>query len=299
MSVAKFADVVKSAKDLLSKPYPESHKVELKTAAANGVTFTAEAALGPVPAPKPGKKPTPALSVKGEGVVRGNFKVDKLSVDTNRDITGEFSLAEAFKGTKLTFKATDGTRAAAIEGVDPISAVFGVEHRADFGTFTVDVDVLKYSVEAAGVATYNGVLAGATAKVARSKDGAFGVDEYGALVGYKKGDITFAVQSEKKFESYFVAYHQIVSSVLTVAATAKVPAAVADAKKFQVAAGAQYKTDATTTVAGKIDHEGKLGFSYAQQLSALTKITIGAEIDAPKIASDNAHKLAIAVAFSA
>lgn len=78
--------------------------MELKTAAANGVTFTAEAALGPVPAPKPGKKPTPSLAVKGEGVVRGNFRVDKLSVDTNRDITGEFSLADAFKGTKLTFK---------------------------------------------------------------------------------------------------------------------------------------------------------------------------------------------------
>jgi hypothetical protein len=42
--------------------------------------------------------------VKGEGVVRGGFKVDKLSVDTNRDVTGEFSLAEAVKGTKFTFK---------------------------------------------------------------------------------------------------------------------------------------------------------------------------------------------------
>jgi hypothetical protein len=47
-----------AAADLLSKPFPESHKVELKAAAGNGVTFTAEAALGPVPAPKKGKKPT-------------------------------------------------------------------------------------------------------------------------------------------------------------------------------------------------------------------------------------------------
>lgn len=106
-------------------------------------------------------------------------------------------------------RATDGTRAAAIEGVDPISAVFGVEHRADFGTFTVDVDVLKYAVEATAVASYNGVLVGATGKVARGKEGSFGVDDYGALIGYKKGDITFAVQGEKKFESFFVAYHQV------------------------------------------------------------------------------------------
>jgi hypothetical protein len=111
--------------DLLSKPYPDTHKVELKTAGSNGVTFTTEAILGPVPAVQK-KKPAGAhapqnlcwlpradflpclsaaiLTVKGEGVVSGNFKVDKLSVDTNRDIAGEFSLAEVVKGTKLTFK---------------------------------------------------------------------------------------------------------------------------------------------------------------------------------------------------
>lgn len=94
-------------------------------------------------------------------------------------------------------------------------------------------------------------------------------------------------------------HSQIVSSVLTVAATAKVPAAAADAKKFEVTAGATYKTDATTTVGGKITHDGKLGLTYAQQLSALAKVTVGAEIDAPKITSDSAHKLTIAVAFSA
>jgi hypothetical protein len=62
------ASLPAAAADLLSKPFPESHKVELKAAAGNGVTFTAEAALGPVPAPKKGKKPTrECAGLVGEG----------------------------------------------------------------------------------------------------------------------------------------------------------------------------------------------------------------------------------------
>jgi hypothetical protein len=91
-----------------------------------------------------------------------------------------------------------------------------------------------------------------------------------------------------------------VNSNLSLAAQAKVPVQASDKPgAFELSAGAQYKTAPDTTIAGKITHDAKVAFSYAQQLSALTKVTIGAEIDAAKITSDNAHKLAIAVAFSA
>ncbi|RYG44663.1 hypothetical protein EON67_11510, partial [archaeon] len=47
-----------------------------------------------------------ALLVKGEGKVASGLRVDKVSVDTNKDVAADFSLTEAFgsKRTKLTFK---------------------------------------------------------------------------------------------------------------------------------------------------------------------------------------------------
>jgi hypothetical protein len=92
--------------------------------------------------------------------------------------------------------------------VDPISAVFGVEHKADFGTFTADVDAIKVSVEASAVVGVRDFLIGGTAKVAR-KDAGFELVDYGALAGYKTKDVAFSVQSDKKFESLVAAFHQV------------------------------------------------------------------------------------------
>ena len=50
--------------------------------------------------------------IKAEGA-SGTFKVDKLQIGTDRKIAGEFSLAEAFPGTKLTFKCVRGAAACA------------------------------------------------------------------------------------------------------------------------------------------------------------------------------------------
>lgn len=286
------------AADLLSKPYPDTHKVELKTVAANGVTFVTEAVVGAIPAAAPKKRATAVLTAKAEGVVSGKFKVDKVAVDTNKDVTGEFSLADVVAGTKLTFKATDGTRAAAVEGVPAVTATLGAEHRNDHGTFTADVEVIKQTVDVSGVVAFDAFLLGGSVSVSRGK-GAVALEDYAALVGYKAKDLAVSLAGEKKLSAFVASYHQVVNPTLTVAAQAKVPRAPADADKFELTAGAQYKSSADVTLAAKATHKGKVAFSYAQQLSALAKVTIGTEIDTAKITSDSAHKLAVSVNFTA
>lgn len=298
MAVAKYSDVAKAAKDLLSKPYPDTHKVDLKTTAANGVTFTTEAVVGPIAAPAPKKKATAVLTAKAEGVTSGKFKVDKVSVDSNKDVAGEFSLADVIKGTKLTFKATDSTRAAAVDGVDAVSATFGAEHRHEKGTLNVDVEVLKQAVDASGVVAFDRFLVGGSVSVKR---GASGVElgDYAALVGYKADKLAVSIAGEKKLSSFVASYHQVVSDKVTVAAQATVPRAAADADKFALTVGTTYKTAPEVVVGAKATHKGVLAFSYAHQLSALAKVTIGTEIDTAKISSDTAHKLAVSVNFTA
>jgi hypothetical protein len=122
--------------------------------------------------------------------------------------------------------------------------------------------------------------------------------DYSAIIGYKNKDVAVSVQGEKKFSSFAASYHQVVNANLSVAAQAKIPRS-ADASKFELAAGVQYKSSPEVTLAGKATQAGKFAVSYAQQLSSLTKVTIGAEIDSTKITTDSAHKLAIAVNFTA
>jgi hypothetical protein len=103
--------------------------------------------------------PSPAAasaSLKLEGA-SGNFRVDKFAIGTDKKIAGEFSLADAFPGTKVTFKATDGSRAA---GADAITAVLGAEYKAASGnaTVTADVDAIKGAVDATALTAYNGFL---------------------------------------------------------------------------------------------------------------------------------------------
>lgn len=143
-SYAKFADAFKAAADLLKKPYPGENKVELKGSAVGGPSYTAEAVLG--------SDKAPALTAKAEGFSFGGsavsqFKVDKVEVNTKPVLAADFSLSEAVKGTKLTFKASDASRAKDKDGnPGKVSGVLGAENKGNAGTFTADFDVLNREV---------------------------------------------------------------------------------------------------------------------------------------------------------
>lgn len=281
--MSKYADVIKGAKDLLSKTFNYNTKVEVKSNTSNGVTFTSETVLA-----------KPASSFLKAEFAAGSFKVDKLQVGTDKKVTGEFSLAEAFPNTKLSFKATDGSRAS---GADAITASLGAEYRAPNVVATVDVDALKYGVDTTVCASRNNVLLGSSAKFAMA-DG-FKVADFGGLVGYKTKEYTFAVQAEKKCSVLTAAFYQTVSPVTTLAAVAKFPAAFkASAADAEIEAGLAYKADANTTITGKVGSNGRVAFSYAQQVSALTKLTLATEINAANVSGDD-HKFGLALNITA
>lgn len=269
----KYADVIKAAKDLLSKSFNYNNKVDLKSNTSNGVTVTSEAVLA---------KPASAL-VKAE-FASGAFKVDKLQIGSDKKIAGEFSLANAVPNTKLSFKATDGSRAA---GPEAITASVGAEYVVP-GTAvtTVEVDAMKYGVDLTAVVAQSNFLVGSSFKL--SLDGGFKVADFGGLVGYKTKEYTFALQADNKCKSLTAAYHQVVSPVTSVAAVAKLPAAFkASAADAQLELGLAYKADASTTITGKASSAGKVSVSYAQQVSALAKFTLAAEMNAANLTGED------------
>ena len=79
--------------DLLSKPFGYTNSVEAKVPTKTGSTFTVNATVAP----------SASASVSVASAI-GDFKVDKLAVGSDKTVSGEFSYADAFPGTKLTFK---------------------------------------------------------------------------------------------------------------------------------------------------------------------------------------------------
>lgn len=237
----KFTDVAKGAKDLLAKNYTFGSKAEVKTATPNGVIFTSEVAVA--------DRKTSA-TIKAD-YKNGNFKVEKLTLNTDSKIEGEFSLAEAFPGVKLIFKATDGSRA---KGADAISASFGVEAVRGPAFLTTELDAINQSLTQSITYSRNGALFGVNAKAgiftaekakkaldaakkaaADKKDGssfdekAFAAsqaklgsvlaEDFAVLLGYRAKTFTVGLQADKKLKQATAFYQQAVSADLTVAGT--------------------------------------------------------------------------------
>lgn len=282
--MSKYADALKNAKDLLSKSYNYDNKVELKTSAPNGVSYTAEATVS---------KPAKAL-VKA-AYSSGNFKVDKLQIGSDKKIVGEFSLAEVAQGTSFSFKATDGTRAS---GADAVSAVVGVERKDSKSNVSVDVDVLNYGVDTSALVNYNGFLIGGAATAKLAKAGGVDVSDYNVLLGWTDKSTTVAVQTGSKLSKVTAGFYQVVNSTITTAAVAKFPLAFAPASSVDVEVGLAYKAAADTTVNAKVNNTGRVSVSYAQVVSPLTKLTFATEVDAANIGSDD-HKFGITLNITA
>ena len=133
-----------------------------------------------------------SASIKVTGKTNG-VSIDKLSVGTDKKIAGEFSMAEAFPGTKLTFKATDGSRAA---GMDAITAVIGAEHKAGNAVITLDVDAIKAGVDFSALVNYEGILVGGSAKASMANG--FKVADFGVALGYKTSDYSIVAVADKR-----------------------------------------------------------------------------------------------------
>lgn len=280
--MSKFSAIAKSVKDLLQKPFSFDNKVELKTKAANGTTYISDVSIA--------EDGSAAANINVQAK-HGSFSVDKLTVGTEKKITGEFSFAEAAPSTDLSFKFTDGSRASGAK----TTASLGATYKAgDFGVFTVDVDALEGpNFEFSDLLKYNGVLAGASAKFTTNflggdKAPAFSFSSF--LLGYQTADYTVFAQATGALDSVDVGLTQSASDKLTAGFLTTV--SLKDTKSPKVLIGGQYKLDADTTVSATADAAAKFSFAYKQKLSSTSTVTFNTQVDALNLASDN-HKFGV------
>jgi len=297
----KYASYAKAVKDLLQKPYSFDNKVELKTKAANGTTFTSDVTV----ADKDGSAKA-TVQVAGR---RGAFSVDKVVVSTDKKVTGEFTFSDVAKGTDVQVKFTDGSRAA---GVDTTANVVAEYRNAEYGAYTADFSVLDgIKADIAGVFKYREFLFGANAKVnttlladkpvagaktpvaAAAGPVAFG--DVGFLLGYTTPDFTLTAQTKKIIDSVDVGLTHTASPSLTAGFLATVPLAKDGKPAFTI--GGAYKVDADTTVYAAADEAAKVSFAYKQRLNSVATVTVSTQIATASLGSDD-HKFGLTLALT-
>jgi hypothetical protein len=220
--------------------------------------------------------------------------VSKLQIGSDKKIALDASFDNAVQDVKLTFKATDGSRAAS---GDAISAVLGMERSDKLSFMTLDIDALKYTADASVVLTVDGFLLGGAAKAGLEKG--FDVQDYNVMLGWKDKNMTAAVVTDKKFSGVTAGVFNTVSPTTSVAAVAKFPLAMKQAASVDVEAGFTYAVDANTTVAGKANSAGRVALSYKSALNSMATLTVSGEVDGANIGSDDNNKFGILLSLKA
>lgn len=161
---------------------------------------------------------------------------------------------------------------------------------------------LQFSVSALSGHKSSGLLFGASVS-ATPEDR---LREFKLALGLKKDDYllgaTTTGDKTDKAKQIDVFFHQKVGPKSEVAAVVKVPAGSKAGKAIEVGAGFSYKYAADTTIAGKVEATSDnakrdLSFSYAQQISPLAKITVGAGLDGKDLGGR--HNMSVVLSLSA
>jgi len=275
-----FGDLGKAAKDLQNKGYNIGGiKVEVKTATANGVSFTTSGSSSLDSGKVSGSLETKYNLLKDLGVgltqkwTTDNVLVTETSVED-----------KLLKGLKLqvdtTFAPASGKTAAVLK------STLKQPHLAA----NVDVDFAGPTVHGAAVVGYQGWVGGYQLAF---DTGSRKLTKSNFAFGYRATD--FEIHTAVNDGNQFVGsvFQKLNADLQTGVSVAW--ANGSNATTFALAS--KLAIDKDTTVQAKIDNTAKVGLSYAQNLRPGVKLTLSSLIDA-KAFNAGGHKLGLGLDFA-
>jgi hypothetical protein len=273
-----YSNLGKGAKDLLSKGFPSTYKVEVTTTAENGVQFVTSAE----------KKQANKADVV-VGTFQPKFKLASRglevigTVDTNNQIKAELALENAFPGLKATLKAQTGA-------AHDLEAV--LEYKHEVGTFastlvynpvtaksvfSANATISRQAVTA-GVETKYSILAGQAGVL----NNVTGVLNYKAtthdLTAFVKSDAGSVTDGGVAPRLYSVGAHLHYTPSKETSFASSLDYDL-QKNSIKVTIGDSVKLDARTEGKAKIGSDGLLSLSVAQQLTPVVKATLGTELN--------------------
>ncbi|KAL1916293.1 uncharacterized protein VTP21DRAFT_5910 [Calcarisporiella thermophila] len=283
MSVSAFSDIGKLANDLFSKDYPLGvTKLEAKTVAQNGVTFTA----------------TGAQDSK-TGIVQGELKTKYSDAKNGLTLTESWTTSNVLTGqVEVENKIAPGVKLDATASFLPATgsknAKLGIFYKAPAVHSRVFADLFRGpTLTADAVVARNGLLAGV--EVAYDVHEAK-ITRYNTAVGYSTPEYTLTLHANNNLNLFSASYYHRVNTQVEAGGRA-----VWDAKSNAAVAlevGTKYTLDKDAFVKAKVNNNGIFGLSYTQAVRKGVKLTIAGSVDTARL-SENAHKLGLSIVLDA
>jgi len=273
-----YSDVGKSVNDLLGKDYPTGAvKLEVKTTAANGVTFTVN-----------GAKDNKSGGIAGELKTKWADKAKGLTV-TESWTTGNVLSASVELQDTITSGLKLSLDAALLPAIGQRNAKVGYEYKQDYIYTRASLDLFKGpTLFSDAVVGSDGFLVGGEvaydiheAKVTKSN----------VAFGYTAKDYALALTASNAFSLYSAAYYHRVSADVEAGAKATWDSK-AEGSAVGLEVGSKYVLDRDSFVKAKINNGGILGLGYTQTLRPGVKLTLAGSFDTARL-QENVHKLGV------
>ena len=265
----------KLCNDLLTKDYKVGKTtVEVKSKTPMGITVTPTAT-------KSGEQVSGTLKaayalapwLDGEATFGTNGSLD-LSLEAADNL---------LKGLTLTAECS---RAAPGKGF-LASGNLIAEYKSESLACKASYDYYKTDLLACASTVYNSIACGVDCAYSTSKGS---LSKYAAAAQFVQPDFTILTKMDAKGKDKTIpcSYYHKVSGDMQLGVLITKPLAKPD---VGIQFGTAYKLDKDTTVKAKVDDKGMLCASYKQKISALTTMTLAAEVDTVHL--ENNHKFGL------
>jgi len=274
-----FSDIGKPANDLLGKDFPTgSIKLESKTSASDGVTFTVA-----------GSKDNKSGSISGDLKAKYADKSRGLTITetwtTSNLLSTEVELADNItKGLKLNVTGS------LLPNVGQKNAKVFLDYKQCNFSTKQSIDLFKGPLVAGEIAFgRKDIVVGADAVYDVNSGN---LTKYNFAVGYNASEYSLSVAASNKLTVFSGSYFHRVSNDVQAGAKATWDSNAGANVNLEV--GTKVTLDNNAFVKAKIDNNGKLGLGYSQVLRPGVKLGLGSIIDTSRL-HENSHKVGLSI----
>jgi len=277
-----YADLGKKSNDLLSKEFPDRHKLEVKTKTLNGVNFE-----GNITRNNDGSfygSLNPKYKHNAHGVTLG------ATVDTKRALKVEATVEDVVPGLKASVT---------VHG-DSESLTVDAEYKHEYITVGGAINVLSPKgnrLTAASVVGYEGFALGLQAEYVYDK-----WQNINGVASYTHPDFVgtlFArVNTQATTNIFGLTFHHRLNARASIAAEGSFDVNKTSESPKITVGGSYDLADSPTTVKGKLDTEGRASLSYAHRLNKYARLILGTSINTNNFSASGNHSFGLTLSIN-
>lgn len=277
-----YADLGKKSNDLLTKEFPDRHKLEIKTKTSSGVSFD-----GSITRNNDGSfygSLNPKYKLSGHGITLG------ATVDTKRALKVEATAEDLVPGLKTSVTGH----------ADSESLTVDAEYKHEYITVGGSLNVLSPKgnrVTASTVVGYEGFALGLQAEYVYDK-----WQNINGVASYTHPDFVstlFArVNTHATTNIIGLTFHHRINNRASIAAEASLDVTKTSESPKITVGGAYDLLDSPTTVKGKLDTEGRVSLSYAHRLNNYARLILGTSVNTNNFSPSGNHTFGLTLSIN-